>query len=100
MCEAGDYAVGAVLGQHREKFFHAIYYTNKVLNENQVNYFTIEKELFCCDICNRKVSVIPNWLQSCCFYRTCSFKILINEMGFKTPIFEMDLSLARVRFGA
>ncbi|MCH82021.1 reverse transcriptase-like protein, partial [Trifolium medium] len=26
MCDASDYAVGAVLGQRHEKFFHAIYY--------------------------------------------------------------------------
>ncbi|GAU43651.1 hypothetical protein TSUD_24200 [Trifolium subterraneum] len=45
MCDASDYAVGAVLGQHRSKFFHAIYYASKVLNENQVNYTTTEKEL-------------------------------------------------------
>jgi len=40
MCDASDYAVGALLGQRREKFFHAIYYASKVLNENQVNYST------------------------------------------------------------
>ncbi|GAU23642.1 hypothetical protein TSUD_304170 [Trifolium subterraneum] len=45
MCDASDYAVGAVLGQNRSKFFHAIYYVSKVLNENQVNYTTTEKEL-------------------------------------------------------
>ncbi|GAU32930.1 hypothetical protein TSUD_152910 [Trifolium subterraneum] len=45
MCDASDYAVGAVLGQRHAKFFHAIYYASKVLNENQVNYTTTEKEL-------------------------------------------------------
>ncbi|KAK2390987.1 protein NYNRIN [Trifolium repens] len=45
MCDASDYAVGAVLGQRRDKFFHAIYYASKVLNENQINYTTTEKEL-------------------------------------------------------
>ncbi|CAJ2653874.1 unnamed protein product [Trifolium pratense] len=45
MCDASDYAVGAVLGQRHEKFFHAIYYASKVLNENQINYTTTEKEL-------------------------------------------------------
>ncbi|GAU41937.1 hypothetical protein TSUD_380420 [Trifolium subterraneum] len=45
MCDASDYAVGAVLGQHRSNFFHAIYYASKVLKENQVNYTTTEKEL-------------------------------------------------------
>jgi hypothetical protein len=45
MCDASDYAVGAVLGQRHAKFFHAIYYASKVLNNNQANYTTIEKEL-------------------------------------------------------
>jgi len=45
ICDASDYAVGAVLGQRKNKFFHAIYYACKVLNENQVNYSITEKEL-------------------------------------------------------
>jgi len=45
MCDARDYAVGAVLGQRKEKTFHAIHYASKVLNETQVNYATTEKEL-------------------------------------------------------
>ena len=44
MCDASDYAIGAVLGQRREKVFHAIYYASKVLNGAQLNYAIIEKE--------------------------------------------------------
>ena len=45
MCDASDYAVGAVLGQRRDKVFHAIYYASKTLTETQMNYTTTEKEL-------------------------------------------------------
>ena len=45
MCDASDYAVGAVLGQRKGKKIHAIYYAGKVLNDAQVNYATIEKEM-------------------------------------------------------
>ena len=45
MCDASDYAVGAVLGQRKDKTFHAIHYASKVLNEAQINYATTEKEL-------------------------------------------------------
>ena len=45
MCDASDYAVGAVLGQRKEGKVNAIYYTSKTLNEAQVNYATTEKEL-------------------------------------------------------
>lgn len=45
MCDASDYAVGAVLGQRRNKVFHVIYYASKTLNDAQLNYATTEKEL-------------------------------------------------------
>ena len=45
MCDASDYAVGAVLGQRKEGKVNAIYYASKTLNEAQFNYATTEKEL-------------------------------------------------------
>jgi hypothetical protein len=45
MCDASDYAVGAVLGQHINKLPHVIYYVSRTLNNAQLNYSTIEKEL-------------------------------------------------------
>ena len=45
MCDASDYAVGAVLGQRKEKRLHVIYYASKTLIEAQINYATTEKEL-------------------------------------------------------
>ncbi|KAK9057062.1 hypothetical protein SSX86_024429 [Deinandra increscens subsp. villosa] len=45
MCDASDYAVGAVLGQRKDKHFRPIYYASKTLNDAQENYTTTEKEL-------------------------------------------------------
>ncbi|XP_071924674.1 uncharacterized protein [Coffea arabica] len=45
MCDASDYAVGAVLGQRIGRTAHAIYYASKALNGVQFNYSTTEKEL-------------------------------------------------------
>jgi hypothetical protein len=45
MCDASDYAVGAVLGQRIDKLPHVIYYASRTLNDAQLNYPTIEKEL-------------------------------------------------------
>ena len=42
MCDASDYAMGAILGQKTEKIFKVIYYANKTFNEAQENYSTIE----------------------------------------------------------
>jgi hypothetical protein len=45
MCDASDYAVGAVLGQTKDKKHHAIAYASKTLDGAQLNYATTEKEL-------------------------------------------------------
>ncbi|CAN6725525.1 unnamed protein product [Malus baccata var. baccata] len=45
MCDASDYALGAVLGQRKEKRPHVIYYASRTLNDAQLNYSTTEKEL-------------------------------------------------------
>ncbi|XP_050104654.1 uncharacterized protein LOC126584261 [Malus sylvestris] len=45
MCDASDYAIGAVLGQRVNKLPHVIYYASRTLNDAQLNYSTTEKEL-------------------------------------------------------
>ncbi|CAN6570890.1 unnamed protein product [Malus baccata var. baccata] len=45
MCDASDYAIGAVLGQRKNKQPHVIYYASRTLNDAQLNYSTTEKEL-------------------------------------------------------
>ena len=44
MCDASDEALGAVLGQRKDKKFHTIYYSSKTLAGPQLNYTTTEKE--------------------------------------------------------
>ena len=45
MCDASTYAIGAVLGQRKDKKRTAIWYTSKTLAEAQMNYTTKGKEL-------------------------------------------------------
>ena len=45
MCDASDFAVGAVLGQTKDKQHHAIAYASKTMTGAQLNYATTEKEL-------------------------------------------------------
>ena len=44
MCDASDYAIGAVLGQREDKNAFVIYYASKTLDSAQSNYTTTEKE--------------------------------------------------------
>jgi hypothetical protein len=53
MCDASDFAVGAVLGQCVDKKLNVIHYASKTLDAAQKNYATTEKEflavVFACD---------------------------------------------------
>nr|GEU95571.1 reverse transcriptase domain-containing protein [Tanacetum cinerariifolium] len=46
MCDASDFAVGAVLEQRIDRKFKPIYYASKTLNNAQEHYTTTKKELF------------------------------------------------------
>ncbi|GJS36047.1 reverse transcriptase domain-containing protein [Tanacetum coccineum] len=45
MCDASDFAIGAVLGQRKNKHFQPIHYASKTITEAQAHYTTTEKEL-------------------------------------------------------
>nr|GEV38049.1 reverse transcriptase domain-containing protein [Tanacetum cinerariifolium] len=45
MCDANDFAIGAVLGQHQDKHFRPIHYASKTLTEAESNFTTTEKEM-------------------------------------------------------
>nr|GFC50285.1 retrovirus-related Pol polyprotein from transposon 17.6 [Tanacetum cinerariifolium] len=45
MCDASDFAVGAVLGQRIDKHFRPIHYASKTMNQTETNYTTTEKEM-------------------------------------------------------
>nr|GEY60983.1 hypothetical protein [Tanacetum cinerariifolium] len=45
MCDASDFAIGAVLGQRKIKHFQSIHYASKTMTDAQAHYTTMEKEL-------------------------------------------------------
>nr|GEU61104.1 reverse transcriptase domain-containing protein [Tanacetum cinerariifolium] len=45
MCDASDYAIGAVLGQRQDKHFRPIHYASKTMTEAKSNYTTTENEM-------------------------------------------------------
>nr|GFA19363.1 reverse transcriptase domain-containing protein [Tanacetum cinerariifolium] len=45
MCDASDFAIGAVLGQRKMKHFQRIHYASKTMTEAQIYYSTMEKEM-------------------------------------------------------
>ncbi|GKB58851.1 reverse transcriptase domain-containing protein [Tanacetum coccineum] len=49
MCDASDFAVGAILGQRKAKHFQPIHYASKTMTDAQAHYTTMEKELLAQD---------------------------------------------------
>ncbi|GJU61335.1 reverse transcriptase domain-containing protein [Tanacetum coccineum] len=45
MCDASDFAIGAVLGQRRSKHFQPIHYASKTMIEAQIHYTMTKKEM-------------------------------------------------------
>ncbi|GJW73807.1 reverse transcriptase domain-containing protein [Tanacetum coccineum] len=45
MCDASDFAIGAVLGQRRSKHFQPIHCASKTMTEAQIHYTTTKKEM-------------------------------------------------------
>ena len=44
MCDAFDFVIGTILRQCIDNKQHVIYYSNRTLNDSQMNYTTTEKE--------------------------------------------------------
>ncbi|GKC50413.1 reverse transcriptase domain-containing protein [Tanacetum coccineum] len=53
MCDASDFAVGAVLGQRKTKHFQPIHYASKTMTEAQAHYTTMEKRITCRSMLSR-----------------------------------------------
>jgi len=55
MCDASDFPIGTVLGQHIDNRQNMIYYASRTLNDTQLNYTTTEKEFFSRSLCVGKI---------------------------------------------
>nr|GEW08132.1 reverse transcriptase domain-containing protein [Tanacetum cinerariifolium] len=45
MCDASDFAIGAILGQRNTKHFQPIHFASKTMTEAQIHYTATEKEM-------------------------------------------------------
>jgi hypothetical protein len=60
MCDASDYAMGAVLGQRVNKLPHFIYYASKTMMDAQVNY---RERVVSCGLCLGQIPLISPGIQ-------------------------------------
>ncbi|GJZ56318.1 reverse transcriptase domain-containing protein [Tanacetum coccineum] len=84
MCDASDYAIGAVLGQRIEKHFRPIHYASKTMTEAETNYTTTEKEMLAVVYAFEKFRSISNHEKSVLFYTEFMISKLSSTREQKT----------------
>ena len=93
MCDARYYAVGAVLGQRKERIFQVIDYASKVLNETQSNYTTTEKELLAIVYALEKFRSYLMGSKVIVFTDHAAIKYLLNKANSKSRLIRWILLL-------
>nr|GEZ57824.1 reverse transcriptase domain-containing protein [Tanacetum cinerariifolium] len=101
MCDASDFAIGAVLGKHQEKHFRHIHYASKTMTEAESNYTTTEKEMLAVMyafekfwsylIMNKSIVYMDHYALKYLFAKKYSkarllrWVLLLQEFTFKVP---------------
>ena len=96
MCNASDYAVGAMLGQQVDKKPTVIWYVSKTLAESQMNYTMTEKGAVSGGLRIREVQALHLGKQDCHLYRSCNIKVLVFQEGGEAMIDTMGATSSRV----
>ncbi|GJT90356.1 reverse transcriptase domain-containing protein [Tanacetum coccineum] len=81
MCDASDFAIGAVLGQRKMKHFQPIHYASKTMTEAQIHYTTTEKEMLVVVYAFEKVI----WYRAFSFPRIGKEALVISSLPMKDP---------------
>nr|GFC35774.1 reverse transcriptase domain-containing protein [Tanacetum cinerariifolium] len=93
MCDASDYAVGAVLGQRIEKHFWPIHYASKTMNQAETNYTTTEKEMLAV-----KILFISHYEQKHRLHDHSALKYLFAKKDAKAQLLRWILLLQEFDF--
>ncbi|GJW59128.1 reverse transcriptase domain-containing protein [Tanacetum coccineum] len=83
MCDASDFAIGAVLGQRKTKHFQPIHYASKTMTEAQIHYTTTEKEMLAVVYAFEKFQPYLVLSKSIVYTDHSSLKYLMNKQDAK-----------------
>ena len=93
MCDASDFAIGAVLGQKINKEPHVIYYASKTLFDVQLNYTTTEKELLAVVFALEKFCSYLLWSKVLVYSDHAALKHLLSKKDTKPRLIRWILLL-------
>nr|GEX35362.1 reverse transcriptase domain-containing protein [Tanacetum cinerariifolium] len=86
MCDASDFAIGAVLGQHKTKHFQPIHYASKTMVEVQIHYTMTDKEMLVVVNAFKKFRPFLVLSRSIVYTDHSALKYLLNKQDAKTRL--------------
>ncbi|GJZ08779.1 reverse transcriptase domain-containing protein [Tanacetum coccineum] len=98
MCDASDYAIGAVLGQRIEKHFRPIHYASKTMTEAESNYTTTKKEMLAVVYAFEKFRSYLIMNKSVVYTDHSALKYLFNKKDAKARLLRWILLLQEFNF--
>ncbi|GKB37889.1 putative reverse transcriptase domain-containing protein [Tanacetum coccineum] len=98
MCDASDYAIGAVLGQRFEKHFQPIHYASKMMTKAETNYTTTEKEMLAVVYAFEKFRSYLIMNKSVVYTDHSALKYLFNKKDAKARLLRWVLLLQEFDF--
>ncbi|GKD79505.1 reverse transcriptase domain-containing protein, partial [Tanacetum coccineum] len=93
MCDASDFAIGAVLGQRKTKHFQPIHYASKTMTEAQIHYNTTEKEMLAVVYAFEKFRLYLVLSKSIVYTDHSALKYLMNKQDAKSRLLRWVLLL-------
>ncbi|GJU93430.1 reverse transcriptase domain-containing protein [Tanacetum coccineum] len=93
MCDASDFAIGAVLGQRKMKHFQPIHYASKTMTEAQIHYTTTEKEMLAVVYAFEKFRPYLVLSKSIVYTDHSALKYLMNKQDAKPRLLRWVLLL-------
>ncbi|GJY96049.1 reverse transcriptase domain-containing protein [Tanacetum coccineum] len=93
MCDASDFAIGAVLGQQKMKHFQPIHYASKTMTEAQIHYTTTEKEMLAVVYAFEKFRPYLVLSKSIVYMDHSALKYLMNKQDAKSRLLRWVLLL-------
>nr|GEX60592.1 reverse transcriptase domain-containing protein [Tanacetum cinerariifolium] len=93
MCDASDFAIGAVLGQRKTKHFQPIHYASKTMTEAQIHYTSTEKEMLAVVYAFEKFRPYLVLSKSIVYMDHSALKYLLNKQDAKPRLLRWVLLL-------
>ncbi|GJY69429.1 reverse transcriptase domain-containing protein [Tanacetum coccineum] len=93
MCDASDFAIGAVLGQRKMKHFQPIHYASKTMIEAQIHYTNTEKEMLAIMYAFEKFRPYLVLSKSIVYTDLSALKYLMNKQDAKPRLLRWVLLL-------